>query len=162
MAIHSNHQAMLKESLPEMYLTAKYCIEFRKEDTQGCLGYPAILLLLAIADSLGSYIIDTNNVKKHFAILNHPDYYNIRLSDEDIEIIYSKYRNLLNHNAVLAGNVVLGIGNVEDSVYENKNDIAYLRLVPFLKATEKSLIKFLDKSDEVVTASKQLQNILKK
>lgn len=31
MAVHSNTQSMLRESLPEMLMVAKYCIEFRKD-----------------------------------------------------------------------------------------------------------------------------------
>ena len=54
MAIHPNLQSMLRESLPEMLLVAKYCIEFRKDTSiwsaSGCYGYPAALILLSIAD----------------------------------------------------------------------------------------------------------------
>lgn len=166
MAIHPNPQSMLCESLPEMYLVAKYCIEFHKDTNvwpkPGCYGYPAALLLLSIVDSLGSYIIDTSEVKKHFDILNHSDYYNLSLSDEEITIIYNKYRNLLSHNSVLAPEAVLAIGISTDLVYEKKNGNPNLNLVPFLEKTRESLLKFLSDSATIVTNSKQLQNILKK
>ena len=156
---------MLCESLPEMYLVAKYCVEFRKDTnlwhTPGCYGYPATLLLLSIADSLGSYVIDTREVKKHFDILNHSEYYNLGLKDEEITTIYNKFRNLLSHNSVLAPEAILAIGVQTDLVYEKKNGKPYLNLVPFLEKTRESLQKFLSNST-IVTNSKQLQNILKK
>ena len=72
MAIHPNTQSMLYESLPEMLLVAKYCIEFRKDTSiwpaPGCYGYPAALILLSIVDSIGSYV-ENGNVENHFKIL---------------------------------------------------------------------------------------------
>lgn len=51
MAIHSNLQSMLNESLPEMLLVAKYSVEFQKDTNiwpaPGCYGYPAAILLLS-------------------------------------------------------------------------------------------------------------------
>lgn len=166
MAIHPTPQSMLLESLPEMYLVAKYCVEFQKDTSiwpaPGCYGYPAALLLLSIVDSLGSYVIDTSEVKKHFDILNHSDYYNLGLNNKDVEVVYNKYRNLLNHNTVLATDAVLAIGTITDPVFENKNGNPYLNLLPFLEKTRLSLLKFLSNSNDIVTNSKQLQDILKK
>lgn len=157
---------MLCESLSEMYLVAKYCVEFQKDTNiwpaPGCYGYPAALLLLSVADSLGSYVIDTSEVKKHFDILNHSEYYNLNLSKEDITIIYNKYRNLLSHNSVLAPEAVLAIGSINDPIYEKKNGSPYLNLVPLLDKTREVLLKFLSNSDNIVSGSKQLQTILKK
>ena len=167
MAIHRNPQSMLRESLVEMYLVAKYCIIEVEKDTNiwpapGCYGYPGALLLLSIADAVGSYVIDKKTVRSHFDILKHIDYYDLQVSDSNITAIYKKYRNLLNHNSVLAMEAVLDIGNTNDSVFEIKDNRPYLNLVPFLEKTKKVLIKFLSNSNQIVTNSKQLQNILKK
>ena len=166
MAIHLNSQLMLQESLVEMYLVAKYCIEFRKDtniwSAPGCYGYPGALLLLSIVDSVGSYIIDTRETRPHFDILKHSDYYNLLISDDDISAIYTKYRNLLIHNSVMAPEAVLDIGNSADPIFETKNAKPYLNLLPFLNKTQEVLINFLSNSNQIVTNSKQLQNILKK
>ena len=166
MAIHLNPQSMLQESLVEMYLVAKYCVEFRKDTNiwavPGCYGYPSALLLLSIADSIGSYVIDTKATRPHFDILKHADYYNLSVSDADISAIYTKYRNLLSHNSVMATEAVLSIGNLDDPVFEIKDNKPYLNLVPFLEKTKEVLIKFLSNSDQIVTNSKQLQDILKR
>ena len=166
MAIHPNPQSMLQESLVEMYLVAKYCIEFRKDTNiwpaPGCYGYPAALLLLSIADSVGSYVIDTKETRSHFDILKRADYYNLSISDDDITAIYTKYRNLLTHNSVMATEAVLNIGNHNDPVFETKNNRPFLNLVPFLEKTREVLINFLSNSNQIVTNSKQLQDILRK
>lgn len=166
MAIHPNPQSMLQESLVEMYLVAKYCIEFRKDTNiwpaSGCYGYPGALLLLSIVDSIGSYVIDTRETRPHFNILKHADYYNLSISDTDITAIYTEYRNLLTHNSVMAKEAVLDIGNRNNPVFETKNNKTYLNLIPFLEKTQEVLIKFLSNSNQIVTNSKQLQEILKK
>src|SRR3989344_940232 len=104
MAIHTNIPSMLQESLPEMLLGAKYCIEFRKDKSfwpaPGCYGYPAALLLLSIVDSIGSYI-EQGNVENHFKVLKNADYYGLSLPGDEIRVLYNKYRNLLIHNSVM-------------------------------------------------------------
>jgi len=49
---------MIKESLPELLSVSEYCVDFRKDPkiwgSEGCYGYPANILLLAIADAIGS------------------------------------------------------------------------------------------------------------
>lgn len=111
---------------------------------------------------MGSYVVDTNEVKKHFDILNHSEYYNLGLSIEDITIIYNKYRNLLSHNSVLAPEAVLAIGSINDLIYEKRNGSPYLNLVPLLDKTRDVLLKFLSNSDSIVSGNKQLHAILKK
>lgn len=166
MAIHPNPQSMLQESLVEMYLVAKYCIEFRKDtniwSAPGCYGYPGALLLLSIVDSVGSYVIDTKETRPHFDILKHVDYYNLPISDNDIAAIYTKYRNLLTHNSVIATETMLNIGDHNDPVFETKDNRPYLNLMPFLEKTREVLMNFLSNSNQIVTNSKQLQDILKK
>lgn len=165
MAIHSNIPSMLQESLVEMFLVAKYCVGFRKDinvwQESGCYGYPSALILLSIADSIGSYVIDSKEVRPHFDILKHPDYYNLSLSDADISAIYTKYRNLLTHNSVMAPEAVLN-GNPASLVFEIKNNLLYLNLAPFLEKTKEVLIKFLSDSNRIVSNSTQLQSILTK
>jgi len=165
MAIHFSIPSMLQESLVEMFLVARDCINFNKDPriwkSYGCYGYPAAILLLAIADSIGSYVID-GNTRQHFDILNHKDYYNLNLDKKSIGIIYRRYRCLLTHNAVLGTNTILDIGDESYPVFKIQNNISYIYLKPFLKVTKMSLEKFLQNVESVVWNSKQLQEILKK
>jgi len=165
MAIHFSIPSMLQESLVEMFLVARDCINFRKDPktwkSHGCYGYPAAILLFAIADSIGSYVIG-GNTRQHFDILNHKGYYNLNLDKKSIDIIYERYRCLLTHNAVLATNTVLDIGGKSYPVFKIQNNISYIYLKSFLKTTKVALEKFLQNVESTVWNSNQLQEILKK
>lgn len=165
MAIHENTQSMLFESLPEMFLVAEYCVNFEKDQNiwpaPGCYGYPAVLLLCSIADAIGSYVIG-GNIEKHFDILNHQDYYDLGLDKKDIKLIYNSYRNLVSHNAVLAPGTMLDIGTATELVFEMRGGTPLINLQPFLDKTRIVLGKFLANSEEIITNSKQLQDIIKK
>jgi len=164
MAVHLSIPSMLQESLVEMVLVADYCVSFRKDQnlwgTPGCYGYPAAVLLLSIADSIGSYILG-GNTRNHFDILKHQDYYNLSLRDSNIEIIYKKYRNLLAHNSVMATDAILDIGNQQDPVFEIENNNPILRLFPFLVLTKEVVKKFLQGANSNVLNNQTLQNILR-
>jgi hypothetical protein len=164
MATHPNLRSMLNESLPEMLLVAKYSIEFQK-DTKiwpdpGCYGYPAALLLLSIADSIGSYV-EKGNVKNHFKVLNNPAYYRLSLSDKEIEIMFDNYRNLLSHHSVLSTSVGLSIGSANDPVLQNKNSRYWLNLVPFYNASVKAVNSLLSNT-KVLDNNQTILNIYKK
>lgn len=163
MAIHSSIPSMLRESLVEMFLVAKDCINFRKDQniwlSNGCYGYPAAILLFSIADSIGSYVLG-GNTRNHFNILNNSDYYNLNLDDRDVEIVYTGYRCLLTHNAVMAPNAVLDIGQINSPVFNVLNGVPRVNLVPFLEITRNSLIRFFENIEIVVGNSQQLRNIL--
>lgn len=164
MAIHPDLQSMLNESLPEMLLVAKYCIEFSKDTSiwsaPGCYGYPAAILLLSIADSIGSYV-EQKKVKNHFKILNNSDYYGLDLSDKEIKVIFDNYRNLLSHNAVMATNVGLTIGVPTDNVLIKKDDKFWLSLVPFYNISVKAINSFLS-NPNILTNNRTILDIYKK
>lgn len=163
MAIHSSIPSMLQESLVEMFLVARDCINFRKNPeiwgSHGCYGYPSAILLFCIADGIGSYVIG-GNTRRHFDILNHRDYYNLNLDPKTINALYKKYRCLLTHNAILAIDVILDIGSQSSPVYEFKNSKHLLNLASFLELTHISIEKFLEDSNKIVNGSRQLQEIL--
>lgn len=154
MAIHASHKSMIKESLPEFLAVARYCVEFKKDreiwGSEGCYGYPANALLLAIADAIGSYVIG-GKTRAHFDILNHPDYYNLGLSTDNITTIYEAYRCLGTHNLVIGKDMVLDIGNDKDPVFSIMDGGAgLLRLRPFLNLTTTVVEKFLKDADTLV------------
>ncbi len=164
MTIHQNLESMLHESLLEMLLAAKYCIEYQKDpkiwSASGCYGFPAALLLLSIVDSIGSYV-EQGNVENHFKILNHQDYYGLDLSSKEIRIIYDKYRNLLSHNSLIAPNLALAIGISEEQLITQKEGIYCLHLVPFFHLCVKAVSNFLGDA-EILQNNNTILNIYQK
>lgn len=147
MAIHPNLQSMLNESLPEMLLVAKYCIEFNKDTNlwpaPGCYGYPAAVLLFSIADSIGSYV-EQGKVVNHFKIFNNADYYGLDITDEALRVLFDNYRGLLLHNTVMAANVGLNIGLPSNNVLDKEDGRYWLNLVPFYNVSVKAVSSFLN------------------
>lgn len=164
MALHPNLQSMLNESLLEMLLVAKYCVEFHKDTSiwpsGGCYGYPAALMLLSIVDGIGSYV-EQGNVESHFKILNNPEYYGLALSKEELKIVFANYRNLLSHHTVIATNVVLNIGSPSDRVLEKKDGKYWLNLVPFCEVSVKAVNSLLN-NPNVLNNNKTILTIYKK
>ena len=163
MARHLTVESMLQESLVEITLVAKYCLEFQKDmriwGAPGCYGYPAAVLLFSIADSIGSYVIG-GQTKDHFNILNHKDYYNLSLSNKTIDDIYKKFRCLLTHNAALPAKTQLNIGIKTDPVIQIVNSDMRLNLIPFYYKTKDAVLEFLTNAQNIVPNSKQLKRIL--
>lgn len=188
MAIHQNIPSLLKESLKELIFVADYCINYKKENPQwpneqvdGCLGFPASILLFSIVDAIGSYYrkdedfiitVDGDDNKRiendsfqHFYILNS-DYYDKQgLSEEFIKKIYNNYRCLLVHNAALPVDHFLEIGNLDDKPFavktNNGKDIPVVKMVPFLNVSKEAVKKFIQNVD-MLSESKQIKDIEKK
>ena len=164
MAIHPNLESMLNESLPEMLIVAKYCIEFQKDTNiqpaPGRYGYPAALLLLSIVDSIGSYV-EQGNVENHFKILNNKDYYGLNLRDEEIKIMFGNYRNPLSHHSVMSTNVGLNIGLPKDPILINQSGRYWLSLVPFYNVTVKAVNSLLN-NPKMLNNNQTILNIYKK
>jgi hypothetical protein len=164
MAIHPNLQSMLHESLPEMLLVAKYCIEFRKDiklwPAPGCYGYPAALLLLSIVDSIGSYV-EQGKIKNHFKILNNNDYYGLSLSEKEIRIMHDDYRHLLAHNTLISTNVELHIGSSKDPVLQNQNGRYSLNLIPFYNTSVRAVNSLLN-NPTLLNNNQTILNVYKK
>lgn len=128
MASHNTPSSMLKESLDEYLEAIKLCYDYKKSDSKwgqfqgnGCLGYPAGVLLFSIIDSIGSYFRKDKTFKikingkattidstgwQHFKILNSK-YFDQNLRQDFIKALYSKYRSLLTHNSVLGNNAIM-------------------------------------------------------
>jgi hypothetical protein len=153
MALHLSHTSMVKESLPEFVEVAEYCINYRKDpqkwSASGCYGYPANVLLLVIADAIGSYVIG-GKTRQHFDILNHHDYYNLQLDERLVTKIYEAYRCLGTHNAVLGKDVMLDIGEDSGPIFLIKDEKIWLFLRPFLNLTKHVVGKFLAVANNLV------------
>ena len=158
MARHTNKRSMQDEAVKEMLEVAEYCVAFDKsKDSRwpgciGCYGYPAAIMLLCIADCIGS-VVENNgkeyDTKKNFCILNNTEYYNLNLSDCEVEAIRSLYRNKLSHNAYIGGNCILSIGDDNSPVIKKlpnkKKYMLYLK--PLLKITRNVVDKYLQKQE---------------
>jgi len=167
MAIHANLNSMLYESLIEMYEIAQYSINTIKPippwPVSGVYGFPAAILLLSIADTIGAYVTQESSTEKHFRILSNAAYYSPALPENDVELIYDKYRNLVTHNGVVALNATMKIGTIGDPILSKEtNGKSVLLLRPFLEATRKALIVFFDQSNELLANNKILRNALLK
>lgn len=164
MAIHYSIPSMLKEAMTEYLVVADFCVKYRKDEriwgSSGCFGYPAIVLLMSIADAIGSYVIG-GKTEEHFKIFNHKDYYNLNLTSDDLKKMYYDYRCLLTHNATLSPNVGLNIGDNSELMIEIIENRFYINLYPFLNITKRVVKKFFNNADEIMNSSDQLGKILK-
>jgi hypothetical protein len=164
MAIHESISSLVRESLREYLIVANYCVKYRKQIEDwgdgGCYGYPVALLLMTIVDAIGSYVIG-GRTREHFEILNHPKYYNLGLSNDEIELFYKDHRCLLAHNAALSLKAGLSIGEGKKEVIETRVGRIFINLEPFLKLTEEVVEIFLKDADNIINSSQQINNILK-
>lgn len=120
MSIFHNKDDIRAESLEEILAIAEYCVSTQKPVDNhprfygGVYGYPATILLLTSIDSMGKYLaqqsnvylvmVDNNKVKitkdNTFRILNSC-YFDLSLSEIEIEFIFQEFRNGLMHEAIL-------------------------------------------------------------
>jgi hypothetical protein len=191
MAIHRKKLGLAKESISEMLHVAEYAVTYRKIDkakwgdnaTGGILGYPATVVLFSIIDCLGSYfaknqeftvVIDGNsrvikNASQHIYILNSR-YFNLDLSEIDLDNIYNNVRSTLTHNSLLPEGYILQIGENENLPFNiaiNESDkriyfINVIRLYEFTKKAAEEFFRDLDKGDIVFESSTIHSNVSKR
>jgi hypothetical protein len=169
MAIHLDKVGLLKESLLEMIYLADYAVTYRKTDrrkwgtnaTGGILGYPSTVILFSIIDCIGSTFSGDSNFKitidgkqrhikdtpHHIYILNSK-YFNLNLSQTDLDNIYKNVRSTLTHNSLLPEGYNLQVGENEKSPFKiaiNELDsrIYFINLVPLYKATKIAIDSFI-------------------
>ena len=180
MAIHPDTSNLLRESLPEFLQTAEHCIAFRKgsaewgpEQAGGCFGYPGASLLFAIADTIGSFHrgradfevqVDgrpkriTSKGFQHLRVFNS-GFYGLNLSGRVIRDLYSKYRNLLVHNASLAPEHFLFLGAEDDEPFPLDGDRVMVNVAGFLRISRGAVEDFLAHVDDIVPGSRQEDDI---
>lgn len=163
--VHSDKIELLKESLVEMIHVAEYSINYRKKDKNiwgtnaggGGLGFPSSVLLFSVIDCIGSVfsrnndfkiIIEgkarvINNTSQHIYILNSK-YFNLDLSQIDLENIYTNIRGALTHNSIMPEGYSLQIGENENlpfniAINELGKRIYFVNLIPLLNLTRKAV-----------------------
>lgn len=162
MATHYTIPSLLKETMTEYLVVSDFCVKYRKDEknwgSSGCFGYPATVLLMAIADAIGSYVIG-GQTREHFNILNHKDFYNLNLTEDEIKLIYEDHRCLLTHNAALSLKVGLSIGEGKSNVIEHSDGRLYLNLEPLLELSKEAVATFLNNVTEIISTSDQAKKI---
>lgn len=155
---------MTNDSIKENLVAVKYCLDFDKSDKanwpeggNGCLGFPALILLSSVIDTMGSYfrggaatfLVDgtnrtINTVNDHFLVLNHNTLFKLTLSGTSIYDFYKKYRSPATHNNTLPPNTALDIGKVTDDVFEinSAGELTLIRLKPLYTKTVEAFEKF--------------------
>jgi hypothetical protein len=169
MAIHTEKIGLIKESLVEMVHAVEYAIIYKKTDkntwgnnaTGGILGFPASILLFSIIDCIGSVFAGNKNFKiiidrkeryikgttQHIFILNSK-YFNLDLSNLDLENIYNNVRSTLTHNSLLPEGYTLQIGTKNSSPFsiainEFNFRIYFINLVPLFNITKIAVQDFI-------------------
>lgn len=164
MAIYNEQKRQQAEALKESLYAAKYCLNFEKESSKdwegesGRLGYPSLVLLACIIDTIGSFfrgsdteikidgeskIIET--ASDHFYVLNHSELFNLNLKNKTILDLYSTYRSKIVHNHSLPPNNFLKYDESDTRIFiiNNDDDIVCINLYSLLDAVDKALVKFL-------------------
>lgn len=173
MAIHLKKVDLLKESLNELIYLAGYSIRYRKIDpaiwgsnaTGGILGYPCTVILFSIIDCVGSVFsgnggfqieIDgkmrsINKTNEHIYILNSP-YFNLNLSQVDLNNIYNNIRSTLTHNSLVPEGYYLRIGENETDPFiihlnEGHRRLYLVNLVPLYNYAKRAVDKLISDID---------------
>lgn len=191
MAIHHEKVGLLKESLLEMLHVAEYAVTYGKTDkakwadnaTGGILGYPAVVVLFSIIDCLGSVFAGDSkftvpidgknghirNASQHIYILNSK-YFNLDLSQVDLDNIYDNVRSTLTHNSILPEGYILQTGENENlpfniAINEFDKRIYFINVIKLYEFTKRAVEEFmsdLDKGDIVFESSVVHSNVSKR
>lgn len=165
MANWSTQKQQQEEALTENLYATKCCLDFNKKtspdfnDTKdGCLGYPAFILLASVIDTIGSFFRDTEckiiidsepepieKAAHHFYILNHEKLFNLNLKSVTIDDFYRSYRSPMTHNNSLPENRFLENDKNKEEIFElnQEGKIATVNLFSLFKITEKATEHFL-------------------
>ena len=173
MAIHPEKVELLKESLLEMLHVAEYAVTYRKTDrakwadnaTGGILGYPAVVVLFSIIDCLGSVFAGDNkfsipidgknrhirSASQHIIILNSK-YFNLDLSQIDLDNIYNNVRSTLTHNSLLPEGYILQTGENENlpfniAINEFDKRIYFINVIKLYEFTKRAVEEFMSDLD---------------
>lgn len=169
MAIYREKVGLLKEGLIEMLHVAEYTVTYRKTDrakwadnaTGGILGYPAVVVLFSIIDCLGSIFtgdntftipIDKKNkcirsANQHIYIFNSK-YFNLNLSEIDLNNIYNNVRSTLTHNLLLPEGYILQTGENENlplniAINEFDKSIYFINVIKLYEFTKRAIEEFI-------------------
>lgn len=184
---------MLIENLEECLYTVEYCLKYRKQQNSvlwsaphapnGCLGYPAFILLMTNIDTLGGLLggnkehtlsISSNGKKGPFNYYNsgsgrfkilNTEYFDFNLDEQVIRDLYQFGRSGMIHNSVLGRDIELiplnGPEAIQVNPIQGKGRIK-VYLPTLLKSCKKAVEKFKQNSTAIVSASHHGQDFKSK
>lgn len=157
-----------EEALSEAIFAISYCLSFdkklssdwTKQSQNGCLGYPALILISSVIDTIGSFFrgseieISFGNGEKrritdpssHFYILNHEKLFNLQINHpKTIFDFYSAYRSKITHNSSLPPNNLIKNDKDDPKIFElnSKNEILMVNLFPLFEKTKEASQHFI-------------------
>jgi hypothetical protein len=165
MAIKLNQKEQQIEALKENIQAIEFCLNFDKSlnpiinpNIGGCLGYPAMILICSVFDTVGSFfrgantelLVDGANkkietVNDHFLILNHSHLFNLKLNGATIYDFYSTYRSKLTHNNALPPNNFLKADKNDPNIFNlnNEKEITCINIIPLFEVLKKGIVLFI-------------------
>ncbi len=166
--IYSSNKEQLIDALRENIIAIEYSLSYVKEDSnqpyweqnKGCLGFPAIILMSSVIDTLGSVYdeveilvgnemlrINFHKPYTHYYILNHSDLFNLNLKKTTIEDFHQSFRDTLLHNNSLTVNSFLRKGSLNDEIFcfDEEYKIKEIRLVPLFEKIKVAVSIVIDK-----------------
>lgn len=128
MARHNNLASLNYEALKECLKAAEMLISYSKqsepelwgEKDNGCLGYPAAILLFSYIEAIGCIYVNRGNGNS-FKVLREPIFDSQPISEYLCRMIYETYRNKLAHNLALPENVFLQVDLNNKTVFNISN-----------------------------------------
>lgn len=166
--IYSGNKEQLIDALRENIVAIEYSLSYVKENSsesywqqnKGCLGFPAIILMSSVIDTLGSVFegeviivgdssitIKFDNESTHYYIFNHNLLFNLNLRDATINDFRKSFRNTLIHNNSLTKNSFIRKGSLSDEIFclDDEYKIQEIRLVPLLEKIKNAVNIFTSK-----------------
>lgn len=133
------------EALKENAEIISYCLSTQNpsSDNDGCYGYPAMILICSVIDTIGSFFsgaemeIQVGAEKKkieknsdHFFILNHEELFGFQYLGVTLYDFYTNYRSRLTHSNALPKNHFLKYDPEDDQPFslDAKNKIECVNL----------------------------------
>lgn len=134
--------------LNESIQAASFCLKQKPQKGTGyekndVLGFPAMLLFLAVIDAVGSIIIKDKS--KSFYVLNNKIFENQKLDKDAINDLYNAYRNSFFHNSLLLRGRYLINNRKSAKIFvldEMEKKVIGINLPSLLKLCKKAVLKF--------------------
>ncbi len=174
MSLHTSVIELNKEAIKEALYAAELLIKFRKnsdwnssdKNDNGCLGYPAAILLFAYIDAAGCIFF--NKQKGHSFTVLRTELFDSQknLSDPLCLSLYTTYRNKLVHNLVLPKEAFLQIDinskepfGINPNGKKGKPEINSINLFALLEICKKSYIKLEKIIDERLMSATHIKDL---
>ncbi|MDX5447258.1 MAG: hypothetical protein LPK47_02675 [Bacteroidota bacterium] len=164
-----SNKDLIIEAINESIHISSISLKTEKENgdkwiiADGVFGYPALIILFSVVDSIGSYFRvkskESNGIeipfsdgekrkiikpRHHFYILNHPSLFDCKLSKEQIDDLYKAYRCKITHNQSIPIGRYLFYKLDFELFYFQSNKLVGINLHKFNKLVSEGANKFTD------------------